>query len=686
MEHSSSTNRWLRRLPALGLFLGLVIVVAIGVASWRQVRAQARAARWVEHTHAVIREFEAIIQGVAEAESALRGFLLSRDPEYLKGVAPAVARINAADRTARRLTAGNPAQQERLRELEILIDRRVHMLERHHAQLDVNAIAAIPEGAPELTEQIRGQVRELVTMERKLLAQRIAQAEASATATIATIAVGTFSSSALIVIAFLAIRREIRRRAASQEALRHKQALLESILEGTNDAMFVKDTEGRYLLINSAGARFLNSTPAEVLGKNDKDFFGETSAEAVMVRDHQVMRSGTIQTYDEEAVIDGVRRIFSATKAAYRDAERQIAGLVGVSRDVTKLRDQEAARYREMGLLLQLGDLLQACRSQEEAGEIISKLAPRFFTEESGAIYAFRSSRNAVELQTSFGEDTWCKQHTAFEPDQCWALRRGQAHYSEEADGQLYCKHVGQPTPASVVCMPLTAHGEVLGVLSLGSPRAWTEDLKRQVTLVSEQCSLALANLRLRETLRDQSIRDALTGLFNRRYTEETLERELRRAARESKPITLLMIDVDHFKRFNDTFGHAAGDHVLRELGQLMRGLTRASDIASRMGGEELVVVMPGASLDEGVAKAEQLREAVSRLDLRHGGQALGPLSISVGVAEYPTQADRAEVLLEIADQALYQAKAAGRNRVVAAPSPSAPESKPIPSVSRSGT
>ena len=190
------------------------------------------------------------------------------------------------------------------------------------------------------------------------------------------------------------------------------------------------------------------------------------------------------------------------------------------------------------------------------------------------------------------------------------------------------------------------------------------EALARQGTAVGERISLALANLRLREILRSQSIRDALTGLFNRRYMEETLERELRRAVRNNQPVALIMFDIDNFKRFNDTFGHQAGDTLLRALGDFLNQRTRGQDVMCRYGGEEFALILSGAGIEAACKRAELLREDLKHLVIQHAGEVLGRVTFSLGVAAYPGHASSND-LLRAADQALYRAKAEGRDRVV---------------------
>ena len=193
----------------------------------------------------------------------------------------------------------------------------------------------------------------------------------------------------------------------------------------------------------------------------------------------------------------------------------------------------------------------------------------------------------------------------------------------------------------------------------------FSEAKEQLATAVAEQIALALSNLKLRETLRQQSVRDPLTGLYNRRFLEETLDRELARLERKNLPLSLIMIDVDNFKNFNDTFGHEAGDAVLRDLGGILQRHVRGGDIACRYGGEEFTIVLPEASLEIGRQRAEMLREAVHELRLVHDGKSLGAVTLSLGVACFPEHGRRREHLLQAADAALYEAKNGGRNRVV---------------------
>lgn len=273
-----------------------------------------------------------------------------------------------------------------------------------------------------------------------------------------------------------------------------------------------------------------------------------------------------------------------------------------------------------------------------------------------------------MEEIASWGEAV--KSQSIFTPDQCWALRRVRPHGGDSNKLGLFCSHVtNNPYPYYSLCLPLMAQGEALGILFLNTDQKnGLSTAKRQLARnVSEQLALAFANLRLREELQHQSIRDGLTGLYNRRYLEECLERELDRAQRTKKSLGLIMLDVDHFKQFNDTWGHAAGDYVLQAIGKFLRDNIRSADFACRYGGEELTVIVADSSGLETYNCAEKLRQGIKNLRLEYNEQLLPQVTTSLGIATYPEQGNTVETLTQLADQALYEAKTQGRDRVVSA-------------------
>ncbi len=337
-------------------------------------------------------------------------------------------------------------------------------------------------------------------------------------------------------------------------------------------------------------------------------------------------------------------------------------------------------RNHEFALFAQLGELLESCQTLDEAYGVIGGIAVQAFPGDTGALYALVPSLADAEAVVTWGSAPPAR--TAFAPNECWALRRGRLHVVADGEPELSCPHVDEAIATGSICEPLTAQTDTLGVLHLrvhrqasaGARGALLADRVRLVQTLGARVALALANIRLRETLREQSSRDGLTGLLNRRSMEDALERELRRAEREDYAVSILFADLDHFKDLNDSFGHAAGDAVLRGLGEYLAGAVRGGDVACRFGGEEFVVILPTASLADAARRADVLREGVkSRQD--DGLPRAYPMTMSIGVAAYPGHGTTAQVLLLAADAAMYRAKELGRDRVVVA---GAAEGRPI--------
>jgi len=226
----------------------------------------------------------------------------------------------------------------------------------------------------------------------------------------------------------------------------------------------------------------------------------------------------------------------------------------------------------------------------------------------------------------------------------------------------------------------MVARGDTLGILhvqydrsaSAGGTEAFEtlqQSQKRLAMAVAGQVGLSLGSLRMWETLRDQSIRDPLTGLFNRRFLQESLEREWQRAKRKNLPLSVVILDLDRFKRFNDVFGHDAGDAILRSMAELFRKHYRREDVVCRYGGEEFAIILPESSARDAAKRSEELRLAAKKLQVLHKGKPLDAVTLSIGVAAYPEHASTVEELLRIADACLYKSKSAGRNRVTTASS-----------------
>jgi len=365
----------------------------------------------------------------------------------------------------------------------------------------------------------------------------------------------------------------------------------------------------------------------------------------------------------------------------YEDVSEQIRAIEAQqlhAESLNRLVKELELRTKQMTALNEMGSLLECSGTVKEACAVVADSLRKLFPDApSGALYVFKSSRNLVEAVLRWGTIGSASEPT-FGPDDCWSLRRGQPHWSEHPGTGVSCQHLLNSLSTECLCVPMVAQGNTVGVLYLEfrstsnlRPDAGTEVVRdsyqRLAISVASQIALSLASLQLRETLREQSIRDPLTRLFNRRFLEESLDRELQLASRKKQSLAVLFLDLDHFKRFNDTFGHDAGDMVLQSLADLFRSFFRSTDLCCRYGGEEFAIILPESSSQDAVLRADALRAEVKNLRLKYKKEPLGSLTVSAGVAAFPEHGSTSGELLRIADQCLYDSKSRGRDVVTVA-------------------
>jgi diguanylate cyclase (GGDEF)-like protein/PAS domain S-box-containing protein len=321
-------------------------------------------------------------------------------------------------------------------------------------------------------------------------------------------------------------------------------------------------------------------------------------------------------------------------------------------------------RNREAVLLNEMGDMLQSCMNVDEVYSVTAKFSKQFFLDYSGVLYIYDKNNQKYQQVSAWGKDTI--EETSLLAEDCWGLRRGKTHIVQHSDTGLLCRHV-TPYPAkSYTCCPLISQGEELGLLHIqGSSGKMPPRISQLAIIIAERTALALANLFLRETLQSQAIHDSLTGLFNRRYMDEMLLLEMRRATRRKQPIGLIMMDIDEFKTFNDQYGHDAGDALLQALGDYIQMHIRSGDVACRYGGDEFVIILSDAPIDDCCKRAKELKAGLNQLVITHQGLTLGSIKTSIGIACFPAHGKTPPDLLRSADMALYRAKHAGKNCVV---------------------
>lgn len=335
-------------------------------------------------------------------------------------------------------------------------------------------------------------------------------------------------------------------------------------------------------------------------------------------------------------------------------------------------------RNRRMSLFNKMLEQLQACLSIEETFPIINHFAKKLFPETAGTIFILDEQVNVLKAATTW--ETTFSGEMEFPAEDCLSLREKKMHLSVVPRRESCCRHLSITEGRSSLCIPLSAQGESLGILHLQqkpsaksvrsnpkleeSSEGINVDIQQLAIAMADIFALALVNIKLRETLKQQALRDPLTNLFNRRYMEDTLSREIRRAERHGTVLGMIMLDLDHFRRFNNNFGHEAGDLVLQELGKFLQQNIRKEDIACRFGGEEFILILPGASLEITRKRAEKLLHDVQNLQITYKDKKLDSITFSLGVAIYPDHGQTGEAVLQAADMALYRAKHAGRKQI----------------------
>lgn len=471
----------------------------------------------------------------------------------------------------------------------------------------------------------------------------------------------------------------------------------------------------RLHLIGREG-RIFWSTDAQEVGrvhpKSEQDIalgLGEVSITIDSARAHAVEPVGTTTSADTTMIAEvdapvptsqGVARVemfvdLTEERSVYINRVRGLIGavamfaalagaalLTGVMRSnrsrVAALRRRSDAEHgiladqlrmaREVRLLGELNEWLQSSRSLDELFDMVARFLTHILPDCEGSFYVYSNSRDVLD-----GCASWNGGHHKdhIHPEECWGLRRGRTYAFGENDIDFTCGHAEPHDGRSYLCIPVLAHGETVGLMHLRAREGKSvEDFKegrRLAQMCAEQISLAIANVRMRDQLQDQSIRDPLTGLFNRRHLTDSLRRALSARQRTGDPVSILAIDVDHFKRFNDNHGHDAGDMVLRAVGAALSQNCDRDELACRIGGEELMLLLPATGREEAIAKAEAIRAAVAGITVRYGEKTLPRVTISLGVAVAPDHGLLPQDLMRVADDALYKAKAAGRNQVILA-------------------
>jgi len=339
-----------------------------------------------------------------------------------------------------------------------------------------------------------------------------------------------------------------------------------------------------------------------------------------------------------------------------------------------KLAYEELKEHdRGMSSLNEMDTLLQTCTTIEEALQLITAYCKKLLPLVSGIIYLSDTSNKHFTASATWNEPQ--TQEKVFYPDQCWALRQKKIHLFLNKKENIPCSHYARKKlPQISFCIPLLAQNDLIGLLYIEIQKMdSTEEEKIHLALENYQLimnnmatliALSIANIRLKDNLRTQSLRDPLTKLYNRAYLNEFLVLEINRAERDNTKLAIVMLDIDHFKSINDTLGHQEGDLILQTIGKVLLKQVRKSDIACRYGGEEFLLMLYDTTLNDATKRVKEIKQSISEIKFHSCEGLVKSITASFGIAIYPDHSRRIHALIKSADQALYLSKQRGRNRI----------------------
>jgi diguanylate cyclase (GGDEF)-like protein/PAS domain S-box-containing protein len=480
------------------------------------------------------------------------------------------------------------------------------------------------------------------------------------------------------------LQQEIEQRRQTWAALEQSQNLYRTIFENTGTATVIIEEDSTISLANAEFTKLSGCAREEIEGKKSwVEFFKDETLKS-MVEFHHLQRvdpNGVPRNFEACFVSSqGQLRHVYVTIAAISDTRKSVASFLDITKrnqmeeELRRSNEELEQRSREISQLNEMLDLLQVCQEIKEIYYVLGRYVRKLFPKDSGKLYLRQDDNAFLEVILEWGEHVTGER--VFAVDDCWALRQGKMYIVGDSGGGVACRHVGEFHRGGYLCVPLIADGGIKGLFHLQISPLQTgippkiagrnfDSKQRLAVAVTEHISLALANYYLRETLRMQSVRDPLTGLFNRRFMEESLDRELSQARRTDSSVVIMMLDIDHFKQFNDTHGHEAGDELLKEMGNILLNCGRGEDVACRYGGEEFILIMPGMSIEVARNRAEDIRNQIGAIRITYDSKELDPVTTSIGLSVFSDNGDTAAQILKAADLALYRAKKLGRNCVV---------------------
>lgn len=683
--------------PTNFIFLfAIIIIIVISIVSVFQFYNVLNATRWVNHTYQVLLTTDEAQYLVTDMESSQRAYLLFDKKTFIDDLDANTLKIKKTLDTIRDLTIDNPLQHERTEKLSSLINQRIQML-NESVQLKLNHKFSAPAAldifnkGQIVSEETRLTANEIKENELVLLQERNATATNNTEITDMIFIGGQTVSIAFLLISFILFNRELVIRRYTELKANNIKSQLRSIIEEAHDMIAALDLNLRFIIFNDAYKKEFESLfKSQIyIGMSIEDALANApeSKNSLLESWKQSLR-GQEYTRVMEFPFEDQLNVYEVTSSLIKNDQHDMIGAVHIIRNISKrIQKQNALKesYEKLNegmselkiknekitLLLEMSDVMLACDNTQELSDITVKFCGKVLSFSSGIFYLMQPSGGFLETSATWGAPL--SNSSDFKPNQCWGLRLGHIYQAGLSRKELVCEHVKNTNHVDIIylCVPLRAQNDVFGLLYMEVSlkdrihKQLNSDELLLINAFAELAALALANAKLRENLRYQAIRDPLTTLYNRRHLEEFIHQQIHQSERNKTSVAILMLDIDHFKKINDECGHAAGDAVLKELGQLLLNEIRPGDIASRYGGEEFILVLYNTDAETAKERAETIRKSVASMRVKSHGNDVNSITVSIGIAVYPQDGISGTELIALSDKALYSAKHSGRNKVV---------------------
>jgi diguanylate cyclase (GGDEF)-like protein/PAS domain S-box-containing protein len=664
-------------------------IAVLGVACWisyYNLKKIAKSQQELVETQKAHHKVQHILSEIQNLELEQRDYLITKDRTWLETYKTTSQEINQEINSLENLPEIIPNQNLWLDTLKQGLQEHLAVSQTIIELQSIESLGNVQQKAliirsKEHTDKLNQISEDMESLVKEALTKQLGQTETILQRAFLDFGLAIFLSTLILAQVYFLIAQEFKLLKLIEETLQERLYVVEAAIDG----IALLNQNGEYIYLNQSHAKIFGyENQNELLGKNWHQLYDPKEVERLESEVFPLLQQKRYWRGEASGKKkDGSQFAEEVSLTLTKDNK-----LICVCRDISESKQSQALldetnnkllakvseleeHNQEILLIAEMKEILQACLTIDEAKSALPILLQRLFPQMSGNIFLYNNDNNLLEAAASWNDEN-CDYKNFFTTQDCWALRNSKSYYLDDSQSGLRCKHLhsdlhSDSLSGESLCIPMMAQGEILGLLNLNSSESGqlTPNKQKLAETIATNFALTIANLKLRSRLQEESIRDPLTGLFNRRYMEESLQREIYKCERQQEFLSIIMLDVDYFKKFNDSFGHLAGDALLRELGSFLQANIRASDIACRYGGEEMMLIMPETPLAFAQQRGEQIRQEVKNIQLKCEPQKDCQISLSLGVACFPLHGLTAQEVIKAADTALYRAKTEGRDRVM---------------------